>query len=67
MNQVIKDLAMRYAECLIKYHEISYHCEGSDMPEDLELLQERYDEMIRARGELSQVARSFAERNYILE
>lgn len=66
MNQTIKDLALQYAECLIKYHEISYHCEGSDMPEDLELLQDRYDEMMRARAELSEVTRTFAKRNYFL-
>ena len=70
MTYTVQELALRYAEALVRFHEVNYHVEsarmahGSALREDELELRRARDEMYDAQNALNDAAQHHAEQNY---
>ena len=65
MSYTVQELARYYAEVLVRFHELSMHCEGSVIPEDHRLLTETRNDLFTAQDRLNAACRRQAELNLI--
>jgi hypothetical protein len=56
----MENLAVRYANALVRYHELTEHCKTSDLREDQRALRYATDDMFELQTMLSRVCHELA-------
>ena len=63
MNQVVTDLALKYAQALTEFHFLETHANESGLCEDLYKFRDARDELYDAQNALDAAARMLATSN----
>jgi hypothetical protein len=65
MTNTVQELALQYADFLVRWHELNQHCIGSVLVEDHQALREAQTDLFVAQDNLNAAARRQAELNFL--